>query len=73
MVTIECKTSRGGDGGGDCVRASSPNQDDGGRGCYGDDGCCDAGGCCDGTGCAVEMVAAVVAASSWNVALLVLL
>ena len=66
MVTIGCRTSCGGDGGGDCVRASSPNPDDGGGDCYGD------GGCCGGTGCTVEMVAAVVAASSSKVTLVVL-
>ena len=66
MVTIGCRTSRGGDGDGDCVRASSPNQDDGGGGCYGDGGCGGAGGC------AVEMVAAMVTPSSSKVALVVL-
>jgi len=72
VVTIGCRTSRSGDGGGDCVRASSPNQGDGGGGCYGDGSCCGASGCCGGTDCAVEMVVAVVAASSSKVALVVL-
>jgi len=35
VVTIGCRTSRGGDGGGDCVRASSLNQDNSGGGCCG--------------------------------------
>ena len=65
VVTID-------DDGDDCVRASSPNQDDGGRGCYDDGDCCGTGGCCGGTGCGGDGCS-VVAASSWNVALLVLL
>ena len=60
------------DGGDDCVRASSLNQDDGGRGCYGDGGCCGVDGGCGGTGCGGDGCL-VVGASSWNVALLVLL
>jgi len=70
VVTIGCRTSRDGDGGGNCVRASSPNQDNCGGGCYGAGGCCSY---CDGTGCTVEMVAAVVAASNSKVALVVVL